>query len=557
MIRTFTTLLVGVLLAAAGGAWAADPPAGNWKVTILNPDGPETLWLVQFTKADEKWTGSVLAEAEGFPKFTVEGLTVAGERLRFSLKTAQQAFTFDGKLPKEAAKSIKGSIASEGQIVPCELETTALTKLDAFELNKEFLANHPNDPSVFRAGLRILSQAADHKAKPEEVRGWAEKLWKAAEPYGVRWQLEMATRAADSLSQQEGYAAIAVAYAQRAERLLEPKDPAATKKRLLTILAKALDKAGKADDAKQVQARLANLDKELKAEQAKRIAEQAKLEAQEDEEYLKKMPPFKVEPFAGRKDKSERAVLVELFTGAQCPPCVAADLAFDGLAKTYKPTDVVLLQYHVHVPGPDALANLDSMARLQYYEDEVEGTPTFLLNGKAEKGGGGGIKNSSDVYEQFRKLIEPLLEKPAQASLELSAQQRGKKIEVTAQAANIENPGDSIRLRIMLVEEQVRYVGSNGIRFHHHVVRAMPGGDTGLALKQKTTRHSVTVDLDEVRKQLTQYISTVAKKSGAKFPEPEQVLELKKLRLVAFVQNDKTKEVLQAKQVEVDSGGKE
>ena len=50
-------------------------------------------------------------------------------------------------------------------------------------------------------------------------------------------------------------------------------------------------------------------------------------------------------------------VLVELFTGAECPPCVAADLAFDALGKTYKPTDVVLLEYHLHIPGPDALTN--------------------------------------------------------------------------------------------------------------------------------------------------------------------------------------------------------
>ena len=44
--------------------------------------------------------------------------------------------------------------------------------------------------------------------------------------------------------------------------------------------------------------------------------------------------------------KNDRAVLVELFTGSQCPPCVAADLAFDTLAKTYKPADAILLEYH-------------------------------------------------------------------------------------------------------------------------------------------------------------------------------------------------------------------
>ena len=53
---------------------------------------------------------------------------------------------------------------------------------------------------------------------------------------------------------------------------------------------------------------------------------------------------------------------MELFTGAQCPPCVAADVAFDVLEKTYKPADLVLIQYHLHIPGPDPLTNAASEA---------------------------------------------------------------------------------------------------------------------------------------------------------------------------------------------------
>jgi hypothetical protein len=550
MVRKVLILFVGMTLLIAGATRAADGPAdGNWKVTILNPDEPQTLWLVKLTNTDGKWTGSVLGTAEGLPKFTVEGLSVSGERIRFTLQGGQQSFSFDGKMSKEGSKIIKGSIAREGQMVPCELEATPLTTLDSYEAAKDILTNNPASPRVFNAAMEVLSEAGAHKAKPEEVRGWAEKLWKAAEPFGVRWQQEMGVRTADILSKQEGFAPIALAYAQRAERLLEPKDPARTKQRVLSVLAKSLEKSGKADEAKEVQARVAKLDTELKADQAKS-------EAQADADYLKKMPPFKPEVFAGRKAKSTRAVLVELFTGTQCPPCVAADLAFDGLTKTYKPADVVLLQYHVHVPGPDPLTNLDTMARLEYYGDEVEGTPTFLLNGKPEQGGGGGIGDSEKVYNQLRKAVEPLLEKPAQAALEVSAARRGNKIDINAEAADVATPGETTRLRFALIEETARYVGGNGIRFHHHIVRAMPGGEKGFALKDKTTRQSVSVDLADLKKQLAQYITTVAKKGMVKFPEPEEVLDLKNLRVVAFVQNDKTKEVLQAKEVEV-SGGKE
>jgi hypothetical protein len=197
------------------------------------------------------------------------------------------------------------------------------------------------------------------------------------------------------------------------------------------------------------------------------------------------------------------------------------------------------------------LTNLDTEARMEYYGDAVEGTPALLLDGKLGHGEGGGIDDSERVYDRYRKLIDPLLEKPAQASLEVSAVRRGKKIEINAEAGEVANPGEDVRLRFVLVEETARYVGSNGIRFHHHVVRAMPGGDKGYPLKQKTTRQASSVDLDELKKQLTQYVSTVAKKSKASFPEPEQIVALKNLRLVAFVQNDKTKEVLQAKEVEV------
>ena len=128
---------------------------------------------------------------------------------------------------------------------------------------------------------------------------------------------------------------------------------------MLETLAAALDKDGKADEAKEVRAR------------------------------LKKTNLDKPEPFAGRKGKSDRVVLVEMFTGAECPPCVAADKAFDALGKTFKPSDVILLQYHLHIPGPDPLTNPDSISRSRFYKDAVDGTPSILMNGKPGPDGGG------------------------------------------------------------------------------------------------------------------------------------------------------------------------
>ena len=260
--------------------------------------------------------------------------------------------------------------------------------------------------------------------------------------------------------------------------------------------------------------------------------------------------PFPPDKFSGRKDKNDRAVLVELFTGAQCPPCVAADLAFDALGKTYSPKDVVLLQYHLHIPGPDPLTNPGTLARVKYYSKEVEGTPTILFNGKAEAGGGGFVPHAKAKYTEYRGVVDPLLEKPAPVKLEATAVRKGDNIHITATASGVDNPGEKVRLRLALIEEWVRYRGGNGLSYHHHIVRDLPGGAEGLALTKETGKVEATVDLDALRTKLATYLEEFAKNEGP-FPSSSWPLSLRDLRVVAFVQNDDTQEVLQAVEVAV------
>jgi hypothetical protein len=246
-------------------------------------------------------------------------------------------------------------------------------------------------------------------------------------------------------------------------------------------------------------------------------------------------------------------VLVELFTGAQCPPCVAADLAFDGAEKTYPPTEVVLLQYHLHIPGPDPLANEDTAARGKYYDDEVEGTPTVLFNGKlkSKANDGGSMDDAKEKYQDYRDVIQSLLEQTTPVKLTAQAVRKGDKIEITATADDVPNPGEKVRLRLALVEEAVRYVGGNQLRFHHRVVRDLPGGAAGVVLKAKAGKQQATVDLAKLRERLTGYLAEVGKKTP--FPNESRPLDLKNLYVVAFVQNDENKEVLQSVQVKVSA----
>lgn len=527
MVRTMGFVLAALLLAGTGRSAEEAAPGGTWKLSFLNQGKMSTLWVVKLEQKGGKWAGSVVATApvRGLPQdATVEDVSVADGLVRFVLRLQRQDFSFEGKVPAEAGKKVLGSIALGRQTVPADLEPTRLTTLDPYDVNRELVARGEGGPELFSAVQELIGVAAEKKVKPDEVRSWANKAFTAAEPYGTRWQREVALRLAESLLAQPGYAPVALEYARRVERLIDPKHDSTSQVRALDLLARALKQSGKEDEAREIEARA-------------------------DQLYLKKMPPFQPTKFEGRKQPSDRAVLVELFTGAQCPPCVAADLAFDALAQTYTPKEVVLLQYHLHIPGPDPLTNADTEVRAKFYGDEIEGTPTVLFNGKLGAGGGGFLDDAKDKYREYRDVLAPLLERPTAVKLQVKATRAGDKIDIVAEASGVETPGERVRLRLALVEEHVRYTGGNGLRFHHHVVRDLPGGADGLALTDKSGTQKATVDLAKLRDRLDKYLNEAGKQQA--FPSTSRPLELKDLLVVAFVQNDATKEVLQAAQVKV------
>ena len=85
-----------------------------------------------------------------------------------------------------------------------------------------------------------------------------------------------------------------------------------------------------------------------------------------DKVYDESMPKGNIKPVEPRSQQPDnRVVLCELFTGANCSVCVAADVAFSHLLKTYRPSEVIALQYHQHVPQPDPLTNSDSEQRFR------------------------------------------------------------------------------------------------------------------------------------------------------------------------------------------------
>lgn len=562
MRRYLAGLLAGTLLAAGLCAWltglrAADAPvAGNWKVVVLAGGQEIAVWLVQLEQKDGKTQGKLLAT--GHPNFkgsTLEATRADEQAVNLTFKVNDVSFSVVGHVPKgeKMPKKLLGSVDVRGQREFIQLERTDAKEIDpkdamvegpAFaDLTKalnareekertegfqEVIKKFPDQPVSYVASTALLAQAS-RAGDEAAVRAHAERALKVAALHGPEIQLHAANQMVQMLRGNDKLAAVQLDYARRAERLLRDTDPATVQAPVLKGLVAALRKAGKADEAKPIEARI------------------AKLEEQLDKEFLKDAIPFKPESFAGRKAKSDRAVVVELFTGAQCPPCVAADVAFDALLKTYRPAEVVLLQYHLHIPGPDPLTNKDSEKRSEFYG--IEGTPAVFLNGKEGPAIGGGRQHARDRYDTLRKQLDQQLETDPQAKLKLTAQRKGDKIDMQADVADLKKTGDEVRLRFVIVEDLVRYAGQNGQRLHHQVVRALPGGVEGVAMKEKTGKHTASVSMAELSKSLTAYLEAYAKKEG--FLDDERPLELKHLKVVALIQDNASKEVLQAAQVEL------
>jgi len=528
-----------VFLSACGLSQAADPvpPAGFWTLTL--PAGREEIILMlAFTEQDGKWVGDYLgSSAKLVAELKFKSLKVSGDVVQFSLDIkGQELVSFDGLLAKDK-KKIAGSISLQGSpLMLTELYPTKLKKLDdPVDVARETLSQVDGGPALFEAALEVVSRAAAKKIPADEVRSILDRVNKAAAGYGLRWERDITLRLADALASQDGFGDLAVAQAKRAERLLSDDDSASTRMAVLEAVSKALTKAGKPDEAKPY------------------LAQIAKLETREFAEYAKTFP-FKPELFAGRKAKSDRAMLVEVFTGAECPPCVAADLAFDGLMKAFKPSEVICLQYHLHIPRPDPLTSPDAMKRAEeFYGEQIEGTPTVFIGGKLGPPGGGSAAGAEKAYTAFRKLVEEGLEKPAGAKLGLTIGKEEKgALSAKATVTDLDAPGEKMMLRFALAEERIRYVGGNGLKYHHMVVRAMPGGTKGFPLTKKSAEQTVALNPDELRATLNKYLDDFAKNESP-FPRSDRPLALKNLKLVAFIQNDATKEVLQAVQVDVEA----
>jgi tetratricopeptide (TPR) repeat protein len=271
-----------------------------------------------------------------------------------------------------------------------------------------------------------------------------------------------------------------------------------------------------------------------------------------DARYERESPrAIEVKPYTRPAGNAGRVVLAELFTGAGCPPCVGIDYAFEAALERYKPEDLALIVYHVHVPRPDPMANPSTIARQALYG--ANGVPAFYLDGVTDGKGGGAAESAPSFY---RDRVEPVVDRrlaaKPDAKVALQATMAGPVVQVKVAVSGVRSAAQKLKLHLVLVEERVRYSGENGVRFHPMVVRAMAGKDAsgfpvdagkGLKLDQAFDLDKVVADaaahLDDFEKTSTRF-------PNHKFAVRKHEVDRKKVAVVAFVQDEETKAILQA-----------
>ncbi len=240
-------------------------------------------------------------------------------------------------------------------------------------------------------------------------------------------------------------------------------------------------------------------------------------------------------------DLGNKTVLLEFFTGMQCPPCVAANLALDAISKSYPQNKVIVLSYHQHIPGPDGLTNRDSEERAAFYE--ITGAPTVALDGQLilNRFYAGAIPVATTGYGVLRKVIDARLPEKTDIAIQLSAVVTDRQLSINAEVTGIpEEVLPSCRLRMAIVENQVHTylpLASNGIRDHEFVVREMPGGAKGILPKKGELKYSMTMPVSDLQQHLTDYIHSYEAGRRLEFLPDMKPPIRGPLSLVAWVQN--------------------
>jgi thiol-disulfide isomerase/thioredoxin len=254
--------------------------------------------------------------------------------------------------------------------------------------------------------------------------------------------------------------------------------------------------------------------------------------------------PYHPEPFKASAEWKGKAVLAELFTGSECPPCVGADMGFDGLIEAYPARYLAVLEYHLPIPRPDPMMNPATIMRQDYYG--VNSTPTVVIDGDKKMISGGNRGMAESKFKEYKAEIDARLYDAPVVSLKAVASWAGDAVNVEYE---IDKPAPGVEYHLALVQAEEKYKGSNGLQFHKLVVRDLAAVDPAAAKKQAS--FDLAKSEQSTDEYLTEFEKTYTRIPNFKFAERHHKIDRHGLKVVFFAQEKDSKKVLNAVVVDV------
>ena len=222
--------------------------------------------------------------------------------------------------------------------------------------------------------------------------------------------------------------------------------------------------------------------------------------------------------------QSQRLCLLEEYTQASCPPCATLNPALNAILAS-NTSKVVSIKYQTNWPGVDPMNSQTQTwvgPRVTYYG--ITGVPNICFDGN--------VLQKASPTTLTQSVIDSRYATTSPFDLEVAHQYNSTfdSIAITIEITATQAASGTLVLQTALVEEEVLFCtppGSNGEKDFYGVMRQMLPSATGTALANSwTAGTSQTVTFNVA--------------------VPSYVYDKKQLAVVAFIQNNTNKEVLQS-----------
>jgi hypothetical protein len=221
---------------------------------------------------------------------------------------------------------------------------------------------------------------------------------------------------------------------------------------------------------------------------------------------------------------ADKVVLLEDFANVSCVPCVTSNLIIESLLNGSYADNIAVVKFPINWPSPYDpfyLANEEICnERIDYYDVSNKGAPTIMVDGMYNP-------TPSDSNAIKARIDERLMSTaPFSITINTDFQDSSLIVNINVQAINLAGINlDELKLYTIVIENDIEFdeaPGSNGEKVFYNVLRKSLPTDDGVAF------------------------STLSDNTFNWEADLLSDWNPANLRVVSFIQNDQTKEVLQA-----------